>query len=353
MLELAEQLLPILHAGTRVAAISVTRVAQSAPRGVGASMAVTADWKVIGSISGGCVEGDAVMLGLRVLREGIGRTASFGFDDEAAHAAGLACGGAIDVVVYPVTREHVPILERVVDGEAAAIGVYASGPRCGQTVMSPPAFAASAVAGRESVLFPAENEQAADLLLLSRAPRPRLIILGAGEHGAALCRIAAAAGYAVSVCDAWGTLVTRDRFPDAEQLIIDLPHEYLATLRPGDVDARTAVCVLTHDERVDIPALQLALRMPVGFVGALGARRTAAHRETVLRRSGLDEDAIARLHSPLGLDLGGSSPVETALSILAEITSSRYAGSGLPLRDLSGSLHHDVGIEADSRRLVG
>ncbi len=168
-------------------------------------------------------------------------------------------------------------------------------------------------------------------LHLHRPAAPRLVILGAGEHAAALCRLGAAAGFAVTVCDDWALLVTPERFPDASELVVAAPHDYLAQLPAPDV--RTAVCVLTHDERLDVPALRAALRMPVGFVGAMGARATVARRAQLLRAAGVTDAELSRLHSPLGLDLGGSSPEETALSVIAEIVASRNAADARPLRE--------------------
>src|SRR6187402_62474 len=288
MLELAADLLPRLRAGERIAVVTVTRVSRSAPRGAGASMAVTATGEVIGSISGGCVEEDAVMLGLRALSTGSGQTAGFGFSDADAHAAGLACGGAIDVVAYPLTLDDVvavDALEAVLRDEAVAVGLVV-------------AEGSTAPLGR---VVPISADAPADsILTLSHAPRPRLVILGAGDYAAALCRVAAVSGFAVTVCDGWGLLVTTERFPDADLLVTQPPHEYLRA-HADTLDPRTAICVLTHDERSDVPALREALRLPVAFVGALGARRTVARRAQLLREQGVSEDELARLHSPLGL----------------------------------------------------
>ena len=129
------------------------------------------------------------------------------------------------------------------------------------------------------------------------------------------------------------------RFPEADDVVVALPHEYLAALDPTTLDARTAVCVLTHDERLDVPAIRTALALPVGFVGAMGARTTVAHRIGLLREAGVDDVTLARLHSPLGLDLGGASPLESAVSVLAEIVASQHGGSGAPLRETDGPMH--------------
>ncbi|MDT0116776.1 XdhC/CoxI family protein [Microbacterium sp. PRF11] len=311
MLELAADLLPLLDAGTPVAAVTVTRVVRSAPRGVGATLAVTRGARVIGSISGGCVESDAVMLGLDALRTGSVRRARFGFTDDGTVtpiAAGLACGGAVDVVAYRVDEAARPALEAARAGRATTLRLDLDG----------------------------------EALVLRRAAAARLIILGAGEHAAALCRVGAAAGFAVTVCDEWALLATRERFPEARDVVVATPHEHLASLT--DLDERTAVCVLTHDQRLDVPALRVALRSPAGFVGAMGARATVARRAALLRTAGVTDAELSRLHSPLGLDLGGASPEETALSVIAEIVASRNDADARPLRERGGvRLHASAG----------
>lgn len=370
MLDLAAALLDRLAAGRRVAAITVTGVARSAPRGIGATMAVTRDGEVIGSISGGCVEGDAVALAQRVMRDGSARTGRFGFDDDTAHAAGLACGGVVDVVAYEVRaddRAMVEALRLAARGDAVTVGLDLSTgslvdhPALAEAellretrvigVAEPLTMRSDADDSARSARGSANRQRAASLppagaaadprepqriLALSRAPRPRLLLLGATEHAAALCRVASAAGYAVTVVDAWDRLATRERFPDADDVLVGMPHEILAD---AEVDARTAVVVMTHDTRLDIPALAQALSMPVGFVGALGARSTVARRAELLLSAGVDASEVARIHSPLGLDLGGSSPEATAVAALAEIIAARHGGSGRPLRDLDGPIH--------------
>ncbi|MFT4233586.1 MAG: XdhC family protein, partial [Microbacterium sp.] len=144
-----------------------------------------------------------------------------------------------------------------------------------------------------------------------------------------------------TIVDPWQLLVTAERFPDADDLVVALPHEHLASLAPDDVDLRTAVCIMTHDTRLDVPAIAHALSMPVGFVGALGARRTVAHRAALLREAGVSRPDLDRLHSPLGLDLGGSSPEDVAISVLAEIVAARHGGSGSALRGMAGPIHRD------------
>lgn len=352
MLELAHDLLPLLTSGTSAAAVTVASVARSAPRGPGATMAVGGDGRLIGSISGGCVESDAVALAHGSRVGGIPLRARLGFSDESAHAAGLACEGSVDVVAYvvPPGPTVVRALETVVAGRGLTIGIVLTGPEAGRVVdeqaLRTAATSASSavedliVCRRTALLEGAFASE--DILVVSHEPAPRLILVGASEHAAALCRIATAAGYAVTVCDVWPALLTRERFPDAAELRPGLPHETLATLDPQDVDARTAVCVLSHDERVDVPALRAALALPVGFIGAMGARSTVARRAELLRAAGATEEEVACIHSPLGLDLGGTSPDETALSALAEIVATRHGGSARPHRERSGPLHRST-----------
>ncbi|MFT4306739.1 MAG: XdhC family protein, partial [Microbacterium sp.] len=340
MLDLAADLLPLLHAGETVAIVTVARVARSAPRGAGAAMAVTRTARVIGAISGGCVESEAVSLALAALARSRGSVSRLGFSDERAFAAGLACGGSIDAVISvvgPGDEVALAALERAASGRAAAVGIRLSGPGTGEIVDPAVVPGAAAVLARGETTTVSAG--ASEVLLVCAAPPPRLILLGAGEHAAALCRVGAAAGFAVTVCDVWELLTTRERFPDAERLVTGIPHEYLRTQDADDLDARTAICVLTHDVRLDVPAIAAALRMPVGFVGAMGARSTVARRVELLREAGVSDDELAALHSPLGLDLGGSSPEHTALAVLAEIVATAHGGSGRPLRDGRGLLH--------------
>lgn len=346
MFELATTLLDRLRSGRRVAVVTVTEVARSAPRGVGSSMAVTDEGEVVGSISGGCVEGDAVALAYAALGDGRAHGARFGFTDEVAHAAGLACGGRIGVLAYEVRRDDeaaIAALERAAADRAVTVGLAledgaapAGSVLCAGDPTSSPALDAALDAA--AILSETRVVEGA-VLALSHAPRARLILLGAGDHAAALCRVGAAAGFAVTVCDPWETLVTRERFPDAAELVVADPAAYLRAQDPDRIDARTAVCVLTHDTRLDIPALRTALAMPVGFVGALGARATVARRTALLREAGVAGEDLARLHSPLGLDLGGASPDEVAVSALAEIIQSRHGASARPLREGTGPLH--------------
>lgn len=325
MFEHASDLLPLLRGGDAVALVTITRVRGSAPRTVGSAMAVTRDARVLGSLSGGCAESDAVLLALDALNTGAPASATFA----------LTCGGSIDVVahrVLPTDAVAVAALTDAAAGRAAAVGLIAAGPATGEIV----------ALGCDDAADGADGAADGRLLVLRHEPRPPLLVLGAGEHAVALCRVAAAAGFAVTVVDDAGLLATAERFPGAEAVLVADPAEHLASLEPAAVDPRTAICVLTHDERVDVPALLVALALPVAFVGAMGSRGTVARRRRLLLEGGLRVDRIARLRSPLGLDLGGGTPGETALAILAEVVAARHGASARPLHELTGRVHRPV-----------
>jgi xanthine dehydrogenase accessory factor len=177
----------------------------------------------------------------------------------------------------------------------------------------------------------------------SSVPPPRLLVFGAVDFAAAQTRAGAFLGYRVTVCDARAVFTTPGRFPGADRVVVDWPHRYLdAEARAGRTDGRTAVCVLTHDAKFDVPVLSLALRLPLGYVGAMGSRRTHLRRLERLREAGVPEAALARLHSPIGLDLGARTPEETALSIAAEIVADRYGATGVSLSGAPTPIHRPL-----------
>jgi xanthine dehydrogenase accessory factor len=176
------------------------------------------------------------------------------------------------------------------------------------------------------------------------APPPRMLVFGAIDFAAAVARIGGFLGYRVTVCDARPVFATATRFPSADEVVVDWPHRYLAAEdAAGRIDERTVLCVLTHDPKFDVPLLEVALRLPeVGYIGAMGSRRTHDDRLARLREAGLAEPELKRLSSPIGLDLGARTPEETAVSIAAEIVASRWGGSGQRLADLAERIHHAV-----------
>ncbi|ARJ05815.1 hypothetical protein GCM10010988_09520 [Cnuibacter physcomitrellae] len=360
MLELASRLLAVIDAGGRVAVATVVAVDGSAPRALGTSMAVDAAGAVIGSISGGCVEGAVYDACVRVLETGRSELCEFGFSDDDAFAVGLACGGRLSVVVHelaPIGQRNVldsrvrQELEAAADGRAASLGLVVDDE--GGRILAPgsaeedprllreiDSARSSGVTRRRAVECDGEVVQ---LLLLASAPPPRMIVFGAVDFSAALASAAALLGYRVTVCDARPVFATAERFPQAE-VVNRWPSDYLAET---EVDERTVLCVLTHDDKFDVPLLTLALRLPVAYVGAIGSRRTHDRRLERLREAGLEEAELAVLHSPIGLDLGASSPEETAVSILAEVLQSRTSSSAAPLRETRGPIHRPA-AEAES-----
>ncbi len=371
MLELASALLASLAAGRRLAVATVIGVDGSAPRALGTSMAVDDEGRVIGSISGGCVEGAVYDACGRVLESGTAEVCEFGFSDTDAFAVGLACGGRLRVVVQELglaEARNAPTpalrraLERARDGKAAGValvvagesgdavavlaqGEGASGGAVGdaraRAVLA--ALEAAVQSGRtERRTVACEGEELSAVLLVS-APPPRLIVFGAVDFSVALAKAGALLGYRVTVCDARPVFATPERFPGAE-VVNRWPSDYLAQT---EVDERTAVCILTHDDKFDLPLLEVALALPVAYVGAMGSRATHERRVRALLERGIDPAALESLHSPIGLDIGASSPEETAVSILAEIIAVRTRRPGVPLRETSGPLHRQAPVAAE------
>ncbi|HEU5429356.1 MAG TPA: XdhC/CoxI family protein [Actinocrinis sp.] len=292
-----EETLRCWHArGEPYALATVTAIAGSAPRELGPAFAVDTEATAAGTVSAGCIDAEVYELCLAVLDSGLEVRRRFEPDGRGEpFAPHLPCGGSIEVAVRRVDprTDPLPIEERPAD------------------------------------------------------ERPRLLIFGAVQFADALATVGKFLGYRVTVCDARPVFATRERVADADEVIVEWPHRYLATT---PVDARTAICVLTHDAKFDVPALIEALRSEAGYVGALGSRRTCADRAERLRAAGIEGDRLARLHAPIGLDLGGGTPQEVALSIVAEIVAVTRGGCGRPLRELEGALHHRRAADATSTR---
>ncbi|MFE1201173.1 XdhC family protein [Streptomyces sp. NPDC058762] len=370
MLDIAEELHRWVEQGRDFAVATVVAVGGSAPRPTGAALAVDADGTVVGSVSGGCVEGAVYELCRQALQDGDTVVERFGYSDEDAFAVGLTCGGVIDVLVAPVrtadparpalatalaaaAHGETAAVARVVSGPAELLGralvVRADGSRTGGLGGHPELDRTAAAeagafldAGRTGTLEIGEQGSRCGapltLLIESSVPSPRMIVFGAIDFASALARVGRFLGYRVTVCDARPVFATPARFPDADEVVAEWPHEYLART---EVDARTVLCVLTHDAKFDIPLLRLALRLPVAYVGAMGSRRTHLDREARLREAGVSDLELARLRSPIGLDLGARTPEETALSIAAEIVASRHGGTGAALTGAHTPIHHD------------
>ncbi|MGW1549583.1 XdhC family protein [Streptomyces sp. NPDC002346] len=378
MLDIAEELHRWVGQGREFAVATVVAVGGSAPRQPGAALAVDRDGNAIGSVSGGCVEGAVYELCQQALDDGITVREQFGYSDEDAFAVGLTCGGIIDILVTPVRADdparpvfaaalaaaaagRAAAVVRITDGPAELLGlpqlVHPDGSYEGGLGGHPELDRTAAAearamldAGRTgSVTIGAEGSRCGRplaLLVESSVPPPRMIVFGAIDFAAALVRAGTFLGYHVTVCDARPVFATAARFPDADEIVVDWPHRYLAATA---VDARTVLCVLTHDAKFDVPLLETALKLPVAYIGAMGSRRTHLERNDRLRAVGVTELELARLHSPIGLDLGARTPEETALSIAAEIVADRRGGSGVPLTGAHTPIHHEGGRQAAGR----
>jgi len=358
---------------------TVVRTFSSAPREPGAAMAVSADGEAVGSVSGGCVEGAVYELAGEVRGSGQAVLQTYGISDDDAFAVGLTCGGIIDIFVEPVSQETFPELGEVAAAVRAdqpvAVATVIDGPgRVGARRViwapgepgqgnghGPDGGRSSGTLGSGQRLDQAVDDDARGMLaqgltgvrrygpdgerrrdelsvfVQSFAPPPRMLVFGAIDFAAAVARAGKFLGYRVTVCDARPVFATRRRFPDADEVVTDWPHRYLAK---QNVDARTVICVLTHDPKFDVPLLEVALRTPAGYIGAMGSRRTHEDRLARLREVGLTEDELARLRSPIGLDLGARTPEETAVAIAAELIQLRWGGSGRPLTATTGRIHH-------------
>ncbi|MFJ2026661.1 XdhC family protein [Streptomyces sp. NPDC087897] len=370
MLDIADELHRWIEEGREFAVGTVVSVGGSAPRGPGAALAVDSEGTAIGSVSGGCVEGAVYELCAQALQNGRTVCERFGYSDEDAFAVGLTCGGVLDIMVTPV-RADAPqravlrtALSAAASGAATALARVAAGPDAllGRSLLVRPdgshegglgghpaldrTAAAEAAAlldtGRTgTVALPEDGSHCPGgltLLVECSVEPPRMIVFGAVDFAAALVRAGKFLGHHVTVCDARPVFATPARFPEADEVVVDWPHRYL---RRTPTDGRTVLCVLTHEARFDVPLLTEALRTPAAFVGAMGSRRTHEDRTRRLREAGLSDDELARLRSPIGLDLGARTPEETALSIAAEIVAARRGGTGRPLTGGAEPIHRE------------
>ena len=349
--------------GRPMALATVVGTSRSAPRAPGAAMAVNADGEVVGSVSGGCVEGAVYDLAQDVLGGEDPVLQRYGVSDDTALSVGLTCGGSVSVFVQAVAAGSVPQL-----GEAMA-SIDADEPVALATVVSGLGEVGARLAvwpDRVAGTLGAEGLDAAvtddargmleqgatgqrhygpsgqrrrdevTVFVEAYAPPPRMLVFGAIDFAAAVARIGSFLGYRVTVCDARAVFATARRFPDADEVVVEWPHRYLARTA---VDSRTVICVLTHDPKFDVPLLEVALRTPARYVGAMGSRRTHQERLDRLRDAGLSEDELSRLRSPIGLDLGARTPEETAVAVAAEIVAAQWGGSGRPLGETGGAIH--------------
>jgi xanthine dehydrogenase accessory factor len=329
---------------------TVVATRRSAPRPVGSTLAVSASGELCGSVSGGCVENEVYGNAQEVLAGGEPRLLSYGISDDLALSVGLPCGGEIDVFVEEADPALVDRLVQVAENGDPAVRltviggedvgsellVLEDGETLGEGPRELAPYAQDLIRGGRSQVLELEGRTVfADVF----GPPPTLVVYGAVDTAEALCRAAKGLGWRAVVADARGKFATRERLPSADEVIVAWPEEAFAQV---GLDYTSAVVVLTHDDKFDVPALGAALASEAFYVGALGSRRNQERRRERLLEAGVDEELIDRISGPCGLDIGASTPAETALSILAEILARRAGREGGPLKEARGRIHADV-----------
>jgi xanthine dehydrogenase accessory factor len=366
MLDILESIVKWYEDGQSFGLATVVNTFRSAPRQPGAAMAVSASGEVVGSVSGGCVEGAVYDLAAQVIESGVPVLQRYGVSDEDAFSVGLTCGGILDIYVEPVDARRYPelpdIAAAVAAGRPAAVATLVAGPEpIGARFVTLPDRQSGSLGNRGLDFAVADDARgmlatgstrllrygtngqrrmdAVAVFVQVFSPPPHMIVFGAIDFAAAVARIGKFLGYRVTVCDARGVFATSKRFPHADEIVVSWPHRYLESI---NVDERTALCVLTHDPKFDVPLLEVALTTPAGYIGAMGSRRTHDERIRQLRDRGVPAELIARLRSPIGLDIGARTPEETAVSIAAELIASRWGASGMPLTGTGGRIHGEL-----------
>ena len=374
MRDVLDDLMRWWESGETVGVGTVVATFQSAPRPPGASMLVGPDDTAVGSVSGGCVEGAVYDVAQEVTSSGEPVLQRYGVSDDDAFAVGLTCGGILDVYVEKIDRTTFPELGEVAadvragrpvalvtviehpdasvmgrrlvirpDGESTRVDGSLGSPRMNDAVRDD-ALGLLAQGHNATLTYGPDGERRGEgmrVFVWAFAPKPRMLVFGAIDFAAAVARVGSFLGYHVTVCDARPVFATNTRFPEADEVVVEWPHRFLEKQRDaGAIDGRTVITVLTHDPKFDVPLLEVALRLPdVAYIGAMGSRRTHDDRLARLREAGLTEDELARLRSPIGLDLGARTPEETAISIAAEIIAGRWGGTGDRLSAVDGRIH--------------
>ena len=362
MKDILSDVVDVWRSGEPSVVATVVDTAGSAPRPVGAAMMITSDGAVAGSVSGGCIESVVHNLSLEVLGGASPKLCRFDSNGHDIFTIGLTCGGDLEVFIEPVSMATFAELDSVADdvreGRPVAVATIIQHPDPGQVarriIVRPDVVTGSAAVSREVVegaralLETGESAtmsyEGVRVFVASYQSRPRLIVFGSIDFAAAVARQGSLLGFHVTVCDARAVFTTPARFPGADELVVSWPAKYLKTeAEAGRVDNRTAICVLTHDQRFDVPILEVALGLQdshaPAFIGAMGSLRTHADREARLKDAGVGPQELAKLSSPIGLDLGGRTPEETALSVMAEIIALRHGGTGRRLTGSSRPIH--------------
>jgi xanthine dehydrogenase accessory factor len=334
--------------GERFALATVIATRRSAPRPIGAKLAISESGEMAGSVSGGCVESDVYEHACEVLADTRPQFLSYGIADDLAFSVGLPCGGEIDVFVEQAPDDVVTRLLQIIETEERAVlftvvegeplGAVLLVTEAGETLGDGP----DEVAGRVDELLRRGRNTLLELgggrkvFAEIYGPAPRLLVIGAVDTAEALCAAAKQLGWRTIVADARGKFATKERIPSADELLVSWPEEAIVQVQP---DYQTAVVVLTHDDKFDVPAIQGALATEAFYIGALGSRRNQERRRERLLEAGVEEGQLARVSGPTGLDIGADNPPETALSILGEILATRAGRTGGFLRDSKKRIH--------------
>jgi xanthine dehydrogenase accessory factor len=325
MREVLDDVRRMLGAGDRVALATVVDTRRSAPRPLGSRLALSSSGEMVGSVSGGCVESDVALRAEEVLAGGPPLLLRYGISDDDAFDVGLPCGGEIEVFVQPADVEELDRVEAALrTGERLSVTTTVAGDGAGHKTYAQGEAHSTAVRAGE------------DTFVEHYAPAPVMMVFGAVDTAQALCRMAKLVGFHTVVSDARGKFATRERLPDADEVVVGWPAMAYDLHAP---DEATYVVVLTHDARFDEPALGPALRSSAPYIGALGSRRAQDSRRRRLLNAGYSEDEIGRIRGPLGLDIGAVTPAETAVSILAEVLAVRANREGGALSQKAGRIH--------------
>lgn len=340
MREIVEAVREWMDEGEQVALASVVQTWGSSPRRVGAKMAMTPGGRIAGSVSGGCVEAAVFEAGVETIQKGRPQLLKYGVSDESAWEVGLACGGKIEIFVQPMEREWFErILQETQADRRFATAIVIGGPeellgkkvflgeeervngaKDGLEVMLSEKARPALEAGEPGVFLLEWEEQPLEVFVDVVTELPRLIIVGGAHISVALAELAKTSGFSVTVIDPRKAFASRERFPHVDQLIAGWPEEALKEMK---LNRETALAMLTHDPKIDDPALMIALNSPAFYVGALGSQKTQAARRQRLMENGLSEEQLNRLYGPIGMDLGAETPEEIALAIMAQIVAAR------------------------------
>lgn len=342
--------------GDAVALATVVRAYGSAPRREGAKMAVSSEGDLVGSVSGGCLEADVFEHAQLVLKGGEPELLKYGVTDDMAFEVGLACGGQVEINVEPLLTAQGPaplyeqVRQAVADDRGCALATVVRGPNRGAKLLVYEDGATQGSLGNTDLdrqvaaQVPTLLDQEASRLLTLQVkgeealvfvdvipPAPKMLVLGAVHVAIPLVEMAKILGFHVTLIDPRRKLANRERFPEADRIIIAYPDEGLEQVK---VDSSTCIVMLTHDAKFDDPALKAALKTRAKYVGAIGSKRTNLDRNERLRANGVSDEDIARIHGPIGLDIGAITPEETAVSILAEVVAARHGRAGArPMRE--------------------